>query len=52
MNWIWRLCNIVFESGVLPGDWRSAVIFQCTRAKERRLNVVVIEVKKKKNVSE
>ena len=24
MDWIWRLCNMVFESGVVPEDWRSA----------------------------
>ena len=23
---IWRLCNMIFESGVVPEDWRSAVI--------------------------
>ena len=22
VDWIWRLCNMVFESGVLPKDWR------------------------------
>ena len=22
MNWIWRLCNMAFESGILPVDWR------------------------------
>ena len=21
---IWRLCNMAFESGVVPEDWRSA----------------------------
>ena len=26
MDWIWRLCNIAFESSVVPEDWRSAVI--------------------------
>ena len=25
VDWIWRLCNIAFESGVVPEDWRSAV---------------------------
>ena len=25
-NWIWRLCNMAFESGVVPENWRSAVI--------------------------
>ena len=23
VNWIWLLCNMDFESGVVPGDWRS-----------------------------
>ena len=26
VDWICRLCNMAFESGVLPEDWRSAVI--------------------------
>ena len=26
VNWIWRLCNMAYESGVVPGYWRSAVI--------------------------
>ena len=26
VNLIWRPCNIAFENGVLPEDWRSAVI--------------------------
>ena len=26
VDWIWRLCSMAFESGVLPEDWRSAVI--------------------------
>ena len=26
IDWIWRMCNMVFESGVVSGDWRSAVI--------------------------
>ena len=26
VDWIWRLCNIVFESCVVPENWRSAVI--------------------------
>ena len=25
-DWIWRLCNMSLESGVVPKDWRSAVI--------------------------
>ena len=26
VDWIWRLCNVAFESGVVPEDSRSAVI--------------------------
>ena len=26
MDWICRLCSKTFESGVMPEDWRSAVI--------------------------
>ena len=26
VNWIWRLFNVAFESGVVPEDWRSDVI--------------------------
>ena len=25
-NWIWKLCNMAIESGVVPKYWRSAVI--------------------------
>ena len=28
VDWIWKLCNMAFESGVVPYDWRSAVILQ------------------------
>ena len=26
VDWIWRLCNMTLESGVVSGDWRSKVI--------------------------
>ena len=26
VDWIWRLCNMAFESGVVPEGWRSAAI--------------------------
>ena len=26
LDWTWRLCNMAFESGVVPEDWRSTVI--------------------------
>ena len=25
-DWIWRLCSRAFQSGVVPEDWRTAVI--------------------------
>ena len=24
LDWIWRLCNMAFESGIVPEEWRSA----------------------------
>ena len=36
VDWIWGLCNMTFESGVMPED--------CTRVKERGLNARIIEV--------
>ena len=36
MDWIWRLCNTAFESGVWPEDWRSAVIVPLYHGKEER----------------
>ena len=35
---------MAFESSVVPGDWRSAVIVHCTRLKERVLNGGIIQV--------
>ena len=26
LDWIWRLCNMAFESGVVPEDWSSTMI--------------------------
>ena len=26
VDWIWRLCDMAFESCIVPEDWRSAVI--------------------------
>ena len=36
VDWIWRLCNTAFESGVVPEDWRSAVIFPIYKNKGKR----------------
>ena len=33
VNWIWRLCNMTFESGVVPEDWRSAMIVPLYKGK-------------------
>ena len=26
VDWIWKLCNTVFESGAVPEDWWTTVI--------------------------
>ena len=26
VDWIWRVCNMSFESGIVPEGWRSGVI--------------------------
>ena len=44
VDWIWRLCNIAFESGVVSEDWRFAMIVALYKVKERGRNVVIIEV--------
>ena len=45
VDWMWRLCNMAFESGVVPEDWRSAVIVPLYKGKgERDLSVRTIEV--------
>ena len=36
VDWIWKLCNMAFESGVAPGDWRSAVIVPLYKGKGER----------------
>ena len=35
---------MAFKSGGVPEDWRSAVLFYCTRVKERRMNLGIIEL--------
>ena len=35
---------MAFKSGVVLECWRSVVIVQCTRVKERGWNVAIIEV--------
>ena len=36
VDWIWRLCNIAFESRVVPEDWRFAVIVLLHKGKGER----------------
>ena len=36
VDWIWRLCNMTFESAVVPGDWRSAMIVPLYKDKGER----------------
>ena len=33
VDWIWRLCNMAFESGAVPEEWRSAVIVPLYKGK-------------------
>ena len=43
MDWVWRLCNMTFESGVVPKFWRSAVIVSLYKGKRRGLNTRIVE---------
>ena len=36
VDWIWRLCNVTFESGGVPEDWRSAVTVPMYKGKGER----------------
>ena len=36
VDWIWRLCNMTFENGVAPEDWRSAVIVPLHKSKAEK----------------
>ena len=36
VDWIWSLCNMVIESGVVSEDWRSAVIIPLYKGKGER----------------
>ena len=36
VNWVWRLCNMAFDSGAVPEDCRSAVIVLLYKAKRER----------------
>ena len=36
VDWIWRLCNMAFEIGVLSKDWRYTVIILLYKGKGER----------------
>ena len=36
VDWIWRLCNMAFESTVVSEDWRSGVIVPLYKGKGER----------------
>ena len=36
VDWIWRLCNMTFESGIVPEGWRSAVNVHLYKGKGKR----------------
>ena len=36
VDWIWRICNMAFENGVVPEDWRYAVIVPLYKDKGQR----------------
>ena len=38
VDWIWMLCNVAFESGVVPEDWMSAVIVPLYKGKRERID--------------
>ena len=44
VDWIWRVCNVAFESDGVSKHWRSAVIVPLYKGKGERMNVRIIEV--------
>ena len=36
VDWIWRICNMAFESGVVPEDWRYVMIVPLYKDKGER----------------
>ena len=44
VDWIWRLCNVALDSGVVPKDWRFAVVVPLYKVKERGQNTPIIGV--------
>ena len=49
-DYVWKLCNITFESLVLPGDWKTTVIVLLYKGEEEYkmyMGVRLINVLKK-----
>ena len=44
VDWIWRLCNVAFESGVLSEDWSSAVIVPLYNGQGERTELRTIDL--------
>ena len=40
VDWIWRLCNMGFESGIVLEDWKSAVIVPLHKGKGERTECI------------
>ena len=38
VNWILRLCNMAFESGVVPKDWSSPVFVPLYKGNVERID--------------
>ena len=36
VDWIWSVCNMAFQNGIVHGDWRSAVIVPLYKGKGER----------------
>ena len=36
VDWIWILCNMTFESGVVPEDWRAEVVVPLYKGKRKK----------------
>ena len=36
VDWVWKICNMDFENGVVPEDWRSGVVVLLHKGKGER----------------
>ena len=51
VDWIWSLCNMAFESGAVPEDWRSDVIVSLYKGIREDTECNNIKMKKSQGVS-